>query len=249
VTPSLRHCEEPVVAPSLRHCDEPVVARSEEATPSRHYRPSSSVCADEQILFPVAVSLRVQEAAAPMNSTTMNDNHETPGRSGLARPSRGLVAMRPAASPRQDIALRGSTPDGALWRPFSFHERVRVAENAAAILRERAEEFARMITREGKVLDEARHEVAIGAEIIALYARSPEPRLEGPGRPLLFCLQPRNCSYDQLARLSAPNLLAGNVVMVKHAEKVPESSRAFERLWIEAGAPVGAFANLLISYD
>jgi succinate-semialdehyde dehydrogenase/glutarate-semialdehyde dehydrogenase len=184
-----------------------------------------------------------------MNSTTMNENTQTPGWPSLTRLSDGLRALRPAASSRQDAALRGSTPDGALWRPFTFKERVRVAENAAAILRERAEEFARMITREGKMVDEARHEVATGAEIIALYARSQAPRSEGPGRPLLFCLQPRNCSYDQLARLSAPNLLAGNVVMVKHAERVPESSRAFERLWIEAGAPIGAFANLLISYD
>ncbi len=184
-----------------------------------------------------------------MNSTTMNDNPHPPGRPSLTRSPAGLRAVRPVVSPRQDAALRGATPDGALWWPFTFKERVRVAENAAAILRERAEEFARTIAREGKVVDEARHEVAIGAEIIALYARSEAPRSEGQGRPLLFCLQPRNCSYDQLARLSAPNLLAGNVVMVKHAEKVPESSRAFERLWIEAGAPVGAFANLLISYD
>jgi succinate-semialdehyde dehydrogenase/glutarate-semialdehyde dehydrogenase len=43
--------------------------------------------------------------------------------------------------------------------------------------------------------------------------------------------------------------MAGNVVMVKHAGCVPQCAIAFERLWMEAGAPVGAYTNLLISHD
>jgi succinate-semialdehyde dehydrogenase/glutarate-semialdehyde dehydrogenase len=37
--------------------------------------------------------------------------------------------------------------------------------------------------------------------------------------------------------------------MVKHAECVPQSAIAFEKLWLEAGAPAGAYTNLLISFD
>jgi succinate-semialdehyde dehydrogenase/glutarate-semialdehyde dehydrogenase len=37
--------------------------------------------------------------------------------------------------------------------------------------------------------------------------------------------------------------------MVKHAGCVPQCAIAFERLWMEAGAPVGAYTNLLISHD
>lgn len=43
--------------------------------------------------------------------------------------------------------------------------------------------------------------------------------------------------------------MAGNVLLVKHASNVPQSAMAFEKLWIEAGAPVGLYTNLLISHD
>lgn len=136
------------------------------------------------------------------------------------------------------------------WRNATPKQRSAVAARAAAILRERADEFAHSLATElGRVMEEARREVALGAEIIEFYAQAVQPKASPEGRPLLFCVQPGNCSYDQLARLSAPNLLAGNIVMVKHAGKVPQSALAFEQLWLEAGAPKGAYANLLISYD
>jgi succinate-semialdehyde dehydrogenase/glutarate-semialdehyde dehydrogenase len=37
--------------------------------------------------------------------------------------------------------------------------------------------------------------------------------------------------------------------MVKHAGCVPQCAIAFEKLWLDAGAPVGAYTNLLISHD
>ena len=42
--------------------------------------------------------------------------------------------------------------------------------------------------------------------------------------------------------------MAGNVLLVKHAGIVPQCGIAFEKLWIEAGAPVGLYTNLLISH-
>jgi succinate-semialdehyde dehydrogenase/glutarate-semialdehyde dehydrogenase len=36
---------------------------------------------------------------------------------------------------------------------------------------------------------------------------------------------------------------------VKHAGCVPQCAIAFEKLWLEAGAPAGAYTNLLISHD
>ena len=37
--------------------------------------------------------------------------------------------------------------------------------------------------------------------------------------------------------------------MVKHAGCVPQCAIAFEKLWLEAGAPAGAYTNLLISHN
>ena len=66
---------------------------------------------------------------------------------------------------------------------------------------------------------------------------------------VLFGIQPWNTPYYQLVRFAAPNTMAGNVVMAKHAGCVPQCAQAFERIWLDAGAPAGIYTNLMISYD
>jgi len=150
------------------------------------------------------------------------------------------------------------------WRHMTFAARAVVAAKAAAILRARVDEFARPVTLEmGKRIDEARGEVRLSADIIGYYAKNAERFLapqhlqpksgkavvESSPFGVLFGVQPWNFPYYQLARFAAPNLMAGNVVMVKHAGCVPQCAIAFEKLWREAGAPAGAYTNLLISHD
>jgi succinate-semialdehyde dehydrogenase/glutarate-semialdehyde dehydrogenase len=150
------------------------------------------------------------------------------------------------------------------WRRTTFAERAAVVAKASAIMRARIDEFARPVTLEmGKLIDQARGEVMLSADIIDYYAKnaerflapehlkpsSGEAEVESSPFGVLFGVQPWNFPYYQLARFAAPNLMAGNVVMVKHAGCVPQCAIAFERLWMEAGAPVGAYTNLLISHD
>lgn len=150
------------------------------------------------------------------------------------------------------------------WRLKTFAERATVVAKAAAIMRTRVDEFARPVTLEmGKLIEEARGEVVLSADIIEYYARnaehflapetlhpsSGEAVIESSPFGVLFGVEPWNFPYYQLARFAAPNLMAGNVVMVKHAECVPQCAVAFESLWLEAGAPAGAYTNLLISHD
>lgn len=59
--------------------------------------------------------------------------------------------------------------------------------------------------------------------------------------------QPWNFPYDQLARFTAPNIMACNVVMVKHANIVAQCAIASERRWRDTGALAGVYTNLLIS--
>jgi len=65
---------------------------------------------------------------------------------------------------------------------------------------------------------------------------------------VIFCVEPWNFPYYQLARVAGPHLMAGNVLVVKHAGCVPQCAIAFEKLLLEAGAPVGLYTNLLISH-
>ena len=150
------------------------------------------------------------------------------------------------------------------WRKTSFAERATVVAKAASIMHQRVDEFARPVTLEmGKLFAEARGEVVLSADIIDYYAQNAErflaPEILKPSSGeaeivsspfgVLFGVQPWNFPYYQLARFAAPNLMAGNVVMVKHAGCVPQCAIAFEKLWLEAGAPAGAYTNLLISHD
>jgi len=150
------------------------------------------------------------------------------------------------------------------WRLKTFAQRAIVVSRAAAIMRERIEELARLATLEmGKLIAEARGEVSLSADILDYYAKNAERFLapehlspssgeaEVISSPIgvLFGVQPWNFPYYQLARFAAPNLMAGNVVMVKHSSCVPQCAIAVEKLWLDAGAPAGAYSNLVVSYD
>lgn len=163
-----------------------------------------------------------------------------------------------------ETALTTASSCFARWRHTTFAARARVAAKAGAILRARVDEFARPMTLDmGKRLEEARGEVTLSADIIEYYARhaerflapqklrpkSGEARIEHHPLGVLFGVQPWNFPYYQLARFAGPNLMAGNVVMVKHAGCVPQCALAFEKLWREAGAPAGAYTNLFISHN
>jgi len=163
-----------------------------------------------------------------------------------------------------EMALETAATCFETWRHTTFAERAAVVAKAAAIMRARIDQFARPVTLEmGKLIDQARGEVVLSADIIDYYAKnaerflaperlkpsSGEAEVESSPFGVLFGVQPWNFPYYQLARFAAPNLMAGNVVMVKHAGCVPQCAIAFEKLWMEAGAPFGAYTNLLISHD
>jgi succinate-semialdehyde dehydrogenase/glutarate-semialdehyde dehydrogenase len=65
---------------------------------------------------------------------------------------------------------------------------------------------------------------------------------------VLMAIEPWNFPYYQLARVAGPQLVVGNVVMVKHARNVPQCALAFARILEEAGAPEGVYTNLFCSF-
>lgn len=163
-----------------------------------------------------------------------------------------------------ETALASAATCFESWRHTTFAERAAVVAKAAAIMRAHVDEFARPVTLEmGKLINEARDEVRLSADILDYYAKNAEEFLatkhlkpstgeavvESSPLGVIFGVQPWNFPYYQLARFAAPNLMAGNVVMVKHAECVPQCAIAFEKLWREAGAPAGAYSNLRISHE
>lgn len=150
------------------------------------------------------------------------------------------------------------------WRHASYRYRAGIIGHVAALLREQAEAFARVMTMEmGKRISEARGEVAFSAEILAYYAEHAErflapvalhpakgeAHMESSPLGVIFGVEPWNFPYYQLARVAGPHLMAGNTLLIKHAGNVPQCAIAFERLFLEAGAPAGLYTNLLISHE
>ena len=60
---------------------------------------------------------------------------------------------------------------------------------------------------------------------------------------------PRNYPYYQVARFAAPNLMAGNTIVLKHAPQCPESALAIEAIFAEAGLPQDAYINVFALND
>ncbi|WP_176053145.1 NAD-dependent succinate-semialdehyde dehydrogenase [Paraburkholderia caribensis] len=149
------------------------------------------------------------------------------------------------------------------WRHRSIADRARVVSAAAAKLRENAEEYAQYLTLEmGKLINESRGEVALSADILDYYADraahylKPQVITEAPDcvvetHPLgvIFGVEPWNFPYYQLARVVGPQLMVGNVVIVKHASNVPQSALAFARLFDEIDAPAGIYSNVFANFD
>jgi succinate-semialdehyde dehydrogenase/glutarate-semialdehyde dehydrogenase len=147
------------------------------------------------------------------------------------------------------------------WKLRSVAERAGIVRKAADILRERAEEYAQLMTLEmGKLIAQARGEVHLSIEILAYYANHAEKFLVSRPLPetdgaivalepigVIVGIEPWNFPYYQIARVAGPQLVAGNVLMLKHAQSVPQCALAFARLFEEAGAPEGVYTNLFCS--
>lgn len=113
----------------------------------------------------------------------------------------------------------------------------------------------------GKLVSEARAEVALSADILAYFAANTEDFLkkvtihengtasEVISEPLgiIFAVEPWNYPTYQVARVAGPQLMAGNVLLVKHASTVPQCALAFAKLFEDAGAPTGLYENVFPS--
>ena len=148
------------------------------------------------------------------------------------------------------------------WRDETAERRAAVVGTAAELMRERSEGLAHTITLEmGKLIGHSRAELDLTIRILEYYAeKGPEQLADEPlemdddgwavirNQPLgvLLTIQPWNFPAYQAVRISAPNLVLGNVILLKHAPSVPQSALAIEELFADAGAPPGVFTNVFI---
>src|SRR6185436_8191276 len=135
------------------------------------------------------------------------------------------------------------------------NERAATMRKAAALLRERADSIARLLTQEqGKPLAEARVEVMAGADIIEWFADEGR-RVYGrivPSRNLaaqqmvlkepvgpVAAFTPWNFPINQIVRKLGAALASGCSCLVKAPEETPASPAALLAAFVDAGIPAG----------
>ncbi len=170
---------------------------------------------------------------------------------------------------KEDIHAALDKSDKAFqsWKTISIAERVGYLKNAADLLRKNRDEYAKLITLEmGKVFAEAKGEVELSAQILEYYVKHAEEQLQPRHLPvmdpaegdaklvyeplgILLAIEPWNFPFYQVARILAPQLSAGNTLILKHASNLPQCALAFEQLMKDAGLPDGVFINLFIEHS
>lgn len=147
------------------------------------------------------------------------------------------------------------------WRNVPYSERSKLMMNAANVLRERTEEYGKILTLEmGKTIKQAISEVEKCAWVCEYYAEKTEDILKKEFIEtdasqsyvqfdpigVVLAVMPWNFPFWQVFRFAAPALMAGNVGILKHASNVPMSALAIEQIFSLAGFPQNTFKTLLI---
>ncbi|MDP4022641.1 NAD-dependent succinate-semialdehyde dehydrogenase [Methylobacterium sp. NEAU 140] len=157
-----------------------------------------------------------------------------------------------------DEALDAAARAYPLWRAVAPFERAKRMRKAADLLRERAEDIARILTMEqGKPLPEARMETLSAADIIdwfaeegkRAYGRVIPARADGvlqavvkePVGPVA-CFTPWNFPINQAVRKISAALCTGCTVILKGPEDTPASSAALVQAFLDAGIPGDALS-------
>src|ERR1700733_6886817 len=160
-------------------------------------------------------------------------------------------------------ALSAATAAFAAWKRRPVAERAAIVTRIAELFTERSAELAALITKEmGKRPAQAVGEAEFCTDIFGYYADNgpallvdkPLPghdsaRIEYLPVGAILGVMPWNYPYYQVARFAAPNLVAGNTVILKHAENCPTSALAIAGIMREAGVPEGVYVNLFATHE
>jgi succinate-semialdehyde dehydrogenase/glutarate-semialdehyde dehydrogenase len=150
------------------------------------------------------------------------------------------------------------------WRKVTIEDRAAVIRKIGELLRENEQELAELMTDEmGKPIAQGAQEVQLCAAICDWTADNAADALADVEQPMeggravithapigvIYGIQPWNFPIYQVIRYSVPQLVAGNTVLLKHAESVIGTALRLEELYREAGLPENAFRVLLIDHD
>lgn len=200
-------------------------------------------------------------ASSFINGSWVEGTGDTTSRFNPAAPNEAVTTYHQAGSGELTQAIQAATAATGAWDRLGILSRGRILTAAAALIRERRDEIARVMTAEhGKTLTESRMEVDASADTFDYHASSarnpigteypsshPGERILTVRRPLgiVAVITPWNFPLQIPAWKIAPALLHGNTVIWKSASHTPGVSVLLMDILADAGVPAGV-ANLLL---
>ncbi len=193
------------------------------------------------------------ELTRPETGRKVDTINPATGQPGKSYPETSLDDASAAAAAAHQAFLK--------WRRTSFADRSAVIHEAAAILRTRKDEFARLMTEEmGKTVTDGLAEVEKCAfhcdwfaDNAAKYLANEPVDFGGEEAFVTFnpigivlAVMPWNFPFWQVFRFAAPALMAGNGALLKHASNVPGCALAIEKVLHKAGVPRDLFRTTLL---
>lgn len=151
------------------------------------------------------------------------------------------------------------------WKTKTPEERGEVIKAIGKELMDRRPEFAALMTEEmGKVIKQSFQEIKLCAGICEYTATTGVEELQDVERELpeggkgiisysplgvIYGIQPWNFPCYQAVRYAIANLMAGNGVLLKHAQNVTGSALLLKEIFEDAGLPKHLFTVLIIDHQ
>ncbi|WP_333852213.1 aldehyde dehydrogenase family protein [Epilithonimonas sp.] len=149
------------------------------------------------------------------------------------------------------------------WKKVPFQDRQKLLLKLAEVLEKNKEKYAKIITTEmHKPISQSTAEIEKSAGMIKFYAQAEnvlkpeeiktefnvsEVHYEALG--VILGVMPWNFPFWQVLRFAVPAILAGNVIVLKHASICFGSGDEIESAFAEAGFPKYIFQNLRIGHN
>lgn len=151
------------------------------------------------------------------------------------------------------------------WKLTSTEQRAKTILAIGESLKNHKQELVELMTAEmGKLLKQGEQEVDLCVGICEWTAKEGPSQLKSEERELpdggkgiinyspigvIYGIQPWNFPAYQVIRYAIANLMAGNGVLLKHAENVTGSGLLIQKIFEEAGLPENLFKVLKLNHD
>lgn len=179
-------------------------------------------------------------------------------------PANGSLIKEFDSITEQELMNKISIANNAFqeWRFRNLSERILHVKNLTKLLEAQKNDLAKIITIEmGKVYHQSVAEIDKCIQLANYYIDNSynmladeyvstnydESYIKFDPLGVILAIMPWNFPFWQVLRAAIPNIILGNVILLKHASNVQLCATKIEEIFNLAGFPQGVFQNLLIT--